>query len=403
MPLTSSATDAFGIGTLVLVILCCIAGTLISVYVVFFHVKVGKERLHPLRDFDSPWVIRIVLIIFSVLWSLDELFRLPWLRKGDGFLHSLDWKSQANLCRFHVVWSLGIVEPGFLLAVLFLFQVSLHHSSALGSLNGRVLKLMGLFCSPVFILQLLLVLTTHNENLRTSVPSYFTKSFEVAMDATNTERALCTYPLFSILLLGLFSAIFVFYFSYLGMRMLAHVINRRLQMRVYCLVLAVMVLLPSQVLFLGFSMRSNPSESAHQLLMFLGFLALLLCTTGAMCILVVLPVADAVAVNRIIKEREQGFQSCSITSIEPFGRSLSGFVSDDDDESPGPLSRRSLLGAVSITGTDAGSSRRSGSLSLETNPKDLTLGPGGWLVDVPGSMASPFSSALIESPFHFPS
>lgn len=401
MPLTGAATDVFGIGTLVLVILCCGAGALCSVYVFLFHFKVSKELL-PLRDFDSPWVVRVVLIGLCVLWSLGELFRLPWLRKSDGILHNVDLKIQGNLCRLHVVWSVGIMEPGFLLTLLFLIKGSLHQtSSASRNFNSRALILMGLFCSPIFILQLLLVLTSHSgnqEGFGGSIPTYFTKCFEVMYDDAMTPYALCTYPLFSILLLGLFSCGFVLYFSCLGLSMIRHVVNRKLQKRVYSLLLAVVIILPLHVSFLGCSVRVKPSETAHEVLLFLGFLALLLCATGGLAILVILPVADALAVHRFFKRRDKrgrGRLFCT-SPAEPFGRAISAVVSDDD-EPPHHFATHSLLGAVSSTGTDAGSSSRA-SLTFDTVPKDLTLGPGGWLVDIPGSMTSPSSVTFPGGP-----
>lgn len=392
MPLPSSATDVVGIVTLVLVILCCAAGALCLLFVFLFHTKLGKERQLPLRDFDSPWLVRIVLVGLFVLWSLGELLRLPWMRMGDGFLHNMDWKTQADLCRLHVVWSVGIMEPGFLLTAFFLVRGSLLVSSSASKyFNGRVLTQMGFCCLPVFILQLLLVVLSHNDNkegVRGSIPPYFTKSFQLMSDDANIQRALCTCPLFSILLLGLFSSFFVIFFSCLGMRMLHHVINRRLQMRVCWLVLAVMLFLPLHVLFLGFSVRSEPTETKHEVLLFLGFLTLLVCGTGGIGVLVVLPVADALAVHSSLKNRDQRWQSCCSIPLEPLGSFISAVVSDDE-EAIHDVESQSLLGAVSNTGADASSSSRDGSFIFDTLQKDLTLGPGGWLGDSPVSLTSP--------------
>lgn len=134
--------------------------------------------------------------------------------------------------------------------------------------------------------------------------------------------------------------------------------------------------------------------------MFLGFLTLLLCVVAAMVVLVVLPVADAIAVHCFFQNRGQSWQSFSASPVELFGRSLSAVVSDDE-ESPHNMARRSLLGAVSSIGTDAGSSSRDRSLTFDIMSKDLTLGPGGWLVDVPGPVTSPPSPALPGKPFTF--
>eukprot|EP00250_Pteridium_aquilinum_P011620 c20198_g1_i1 orf=311-1525(-) len=400
MPQTSSASDVLGIGTLVLVVLCCCVGACCLAYVLFFHFRVGKERQPLLRDFDSPWVVRIVLICFSMLWTLGELFRLPWLREKDRLLHHMGLNAQENLCRLHVVWSVGLMEPSLLLTVLFLVQGSLQEAPRL--LNGRVLLLMFLSCLPVFILQLSVATAAGrgdggHRGFGSKLPSYFIRSYQVVVGNDNTQLALCNYPLFSILALGVFSAVFVFCFARLGYRMLCHVINRRLRLRVYCLLLTVIVFLPLHVVLLSMAVRLDSNRTAHEVLMFLGFLTLLLCVVAAMGVLVVLPVADAVAVHYFFRSRDQSWQSSSVSLVDVFARSPSAGVSDNED-SPQHMAQRSLLGGVSSVGTDVGSSSRDGSLTFDTVPKDLTLGPGGWLVDIPGSVASPPSPVLPGRP-----
>lgn len=295
-------------------------------------------------------------------------------------LHNMGISSQENLCRFHVVWSVGLMEPGLLLTVLFLVQGSLQEAPR--HLNGRVLLLMLLSCLPVFILQLSLAAAGHGSSSKgfgSALPSYFTRSYKVIHEGSDTELALCNYPLFSILALGVFSMVFVFCFARLGYRMLCHVINRKLRMRVYWLLTTVIFFLPLHVTLLGATVRLDPNRTVHEILMFLGFLTLLLCIAAAMGVLVVLPVADAIAVHYFFRSRDQSWQSFSASPLEAFGRSSQGGVSDNED-SPGNLARGRLLGALSVgtTGTDNGSSSRDGSLTFDTVPKDLTLGgPGG--------------------------
>lgn len=395
MPQTSSASDVLGIGTLVLVVLCCCVGACCLAYVLFFHFRVGKERQPLLRDFDSPWIVRMVLICFSVLWTLGELLRLPWLRGKDRILHNMGLSSQENLCRFHVVWSIGLMEPGLLLTVLFLVQGSLKEAPR--HLNGRVLLFMFLSCLPVFILQFVFAAAGRGESNRgfgSELPSYFTGSYKVVGEDEGSQLALCNYPLFSILTLGVFSIVFVVYFARLGYQMLCHVINRRLRLRVYWLVLTVILFLPLHVTLLGVTVRLDPNRTVHEVLMFLGFLTLLLCVAAAMGVLVVLPVADAIAVHYFFRSRDQSWQSFSASPVEVFGRSPPAALSDNDDSLHNGA-QRSLLGSI---GTDVGSSSRDGSLTFETAQKDLTLGPGGWLVNIPGSVLSPPSPVLPGRP-----
>ncbi|KAI5062721.1 hypothetical protein GOP47_0023260 [Adiantum capillus-veneris] len=398
MPQTSSASDVLGIGTLVLVVICCCVGACCLAYVLFFHFRVGKERQPLLRDFDSPWVVRLVLICLSMLWTLGELFRLPWLREKDRMLHNMGIGSQENLCRFHVVWSVGLMEPGLLLTVLFLVQGSLQEAPR--HLNGRVLLLMCLSCLPVFVLQLSLAAAGHGSSSKgfgSALPSYFTRSYKVIQEGSNSQLALCNYPLFSILALGIFSMVFVFCFARLGYRMLCHVINRKLRMRVYWLLTTVLLFLPLHVILLGVTVKLDPNRTVHEILMFLGFLTLLLCVAAAMGVLVILPVADAIAVHYFFRSRDQSWQNFSASAVEAFGGSPPPTGVSDNEDSPNNAARSLLLGAPSASGTDVGSSSRDGSLTFDVG-KDLTLGPGGWLVDVPGFVASPPSPVLPGRP-----
>lgn len=353
-----------------------------------------------LRNFDSPWVVRMVLIFFSILWTLGELFRLPWLREKDRLFHTMGPSSQANLCRFHVVWSIGLMEPGLLLTVLFLVQGSLQEVPR--HINARVLLFMVLSCLPVFTVQFVLAAAGRGESHKgfgSKLPMYFTGSYKVVEDGDDSRFTLCNYPLFSILALGIFSAAFVVYFALLGYRMLCHVINRRLRLRVYWLVVTVVLFLPLHVTFLGITVRLDPNRMVHEVLMFLGFLTLLLCVAAAMGVLVVLPVADAIAVHCFFQSRDQSWQCFSASPVEALGRASPARSSDNGD-SPHSGAQRSLLGSVA---TEVGSSSRdgslAGSLTFDTmQHKDLTLGPGGWLVDVPGFVSSPPSPVLPGRP-----
>eukprot|EP00249_Psilotum_nudum_P011721 c23344_g1_i1 orf=274-1416(-) len=352
MPSTGAAIDVVGVVTLTLALLLCLAGAFCVAYVLYFHHKVGKERRLVLRDFDSPWVVRIVLVGFSISWGLCELLRLPLLRRKGWLLHGLDFAWQANLCRFHVVSSIGFWEAGFFLTALFLVHWSLHSRPYFSRiLNCRALTISVISCLPLFLLQLLVVVTSSsfqfqkaynetNEGYGGILPSYFTRSFVEADNETDGHLALCTYPFFSVLLLALFGLVFVVLFCYLGLRMLHLAINRQLRTRIYVLLLVVGVFLPVHVLFLGISVRSKPGKPVHEILRFIGFLTLLLCTLVGEWILVVLPIGDALAVHFLFENR---LQSYGTSPLETLGSSMAVFSSDD--EVAPQVARQSFLGS----------------------------------------------------------
>ncbi|KAH7434819.1 hypothetical protein KP509_06G036300 [Ceratopteris richardii] len=340
----------------------------------------------------------MVLVCLSMLWTMGELFRIPWLREKDRFLHRMGIASQENLCRFHVVWSIGIMEPGFLLTVLFLVQGSLQEAPRY--FNGRVLLLMVLSCLPVFILQLSLAAAEHglsSKGFGSTLPSYFTRSSKIVQDEANKQLVLCNYPLFSVFALALFVSVFAFFFVRLGYRILCNVINRKLRVRMQLLLVTILLFLPLHVTLLGVTVRLDPNRIIHEVLMFLGFLTLLLCVAVAMGVLVVLPVADSIAVHYFFRSSNWSWQSFRASPIEMFRSYPPAGASDIEDMTDdGAVSL--LLGAVSSTGTDLGSSSREASLTFDTGVKDLTLGPGGWLVDMPGSIESPPSPVLPGRP-----
>ncbi|KAL2612925.1 hypothetical protein R1flu_024617 [Riccia fluitans] len=349
MPLTSSAVDAFGVVTLVLVILLCLVGVCCVAYVLYFRSKIRKEQLVALRDFNSLWIVRIILIVFAILWGLGELLRLPLLRREGWLLHSLSFQWQANMCRAYILISLGFLEPCYFLTALFLVHGSLRNApfTPRKSWNGKVIALILIFCLPVFLLQLFLVVISPSFEFRHGydekdegygkLPKYFTRTFmEMGPSPEAAEHvAVCTYPLLSTLVLALFGCFYIIYFLYLGWRLFTLVINRRLQLRVYGLVIGVVFLLPVHVLFLGFSVLSTPSEPIFEALGFMGFLTVLLCTTVGEGILVIRPIADALAVRWVFESSEKKRKlSVEVVQSEPLLvplSSLSVFGTDRDD------------------------------------------------------------------------
>ncbi|KAH7285725.1 hypothetical protein KP509_33G042700 [Ceratopteris richardii] len=301
--------------------------------------------------------------------------------------------TQENMCRFHVVWSIGLIEPGLLLTVLFLVQGSLQEIPR--NINNRILLFSALLCFPVFIIQFSLAAAGYRLSSRGLLPSYFTRPYKVIEYEDNDQIILCSYSLLSLLALALFTLIFIWFFAQFGYRIVCHVINRKLRRRIYWLLVSVIVLLPLHVVLLGVTVKIDPSRTIHEVLTFTGFLALLFCVATALGVLVFLPIADAIDAHYSFRRRNWSWQSFRASPIEPFGRpSLTGLSDNEDPMNQGGSSL--LLGALSST--DVGSSSREASLTFDTTVKELTLGPGGWLVDIPGSIAYPSSPVFPERP-----
>ncbi|XP_024358972.1 uncharacterized protein [Physcomitrium patens] len=347
MPLTGSAVDVLGVTTLVLVLLLVCAGIGCIAYVLYFRARIQKERLSALQDFNSLWIVRIILIGLAILWSLVELLRLPLLRRPNWVLHSLSFKWQANLCRLHILSSLGFLEPCFFLTALFLVHGSLRKApfTPRKDWNGKVVGLILLCCLPVFLLQLFFVFISprvefkggsgyilENEGYGGKVPYYFTQAFEKVMVDTQ-EVVMCRYPLWSTLVLAGFGILYSAYFLLLGWRMVGVVINRYLQRRLYSLLGALLLLLPLHVIFLGLSVLSKPTRLPFELLSFFGFIMVLLCSTIGEGILVIRPIADALAVTWVVYAPSESGRDTDFPEEGPMSVSMSIFGSDDDEAS----------------------------------------------------------------------
>ncbi|XP_020230688.1 uncharacterized protein LOC109811366 [Cajanus cajan] len=289
MPLTRFVADAFSVVTICLVAILLLLGLLCIAYSFYFRSRIHHRGFVQLSYFSGPWIIRIAFILFAIWWGLGEIIRLSFLRR------TLHLKWQESICKCYIVSNLGFAEPCLFLTLVFLLRAPLQKLET-GIMNTKWnRKTAGyilLYCFPVFVLQLFVILIgpqlNKNKGYGKKLPHYFTSiSFTKEHDI-----ALCTYPLLSTLLLGLFSIILTSYLFCLGSRILKLVINKGLQKRVYTLILSVSGFLPLRVLFLGLSVLSGPEHFMFEAFAFLAFLALVCCAGVCMCMLVYRPVAD---------------------------------------------------------------------------------------------------------------
>ncbi|XP_044490215.1 uncharacterized protein LOC123214489 [Mangifera indica] len=299
MPLTRFVTDAFGVATIGLVAVFIFLGLLCIAYLFYFRSRVRSQGFVQLSYFSGPWIIRITFILFAIWWGCGEIIRLSYLRREGKALNALDLKWQENFCKGYIVSNLGFAEPCLFLTLVFLLRAPLQRMES-GILsrkwNGKTVAYVFLYCIPVFILQLVIILIgprLQKDNLQ-NLPRYFTSTY-----VTSVNIALCTYPLLSTILLGLFATVLTVYLFWLGRRILQLVINKGLQKRVYTLIVSVTSFLPLRVLLLGLSVLSKPEDVLFEVLVFLAFLGLLICAGVCIFMLVYCPVADSLALGNI--------------------------------------------------------------------------------------------------------
>lgn len=371
MPLTRFAADTLGVLTVCLVALLILLGFLCIIYLFYFRSRIRSQGFVQLSYFSGPWIIRITFILFAIWWGFGEIIRLSLLRREGRVLNTLNLKWQETVCKCYIVSNLGFAEPCLFLTLVFLLRAPLHTMES-GILsrkwNGKTAGYILFYCLPMLLLQLLVILIgpklQQKESLR-KLPSYFTST----MNKTD-QIVLCTYPLLSTILLGIFAIILTAYVFWLGRQILKLVINKGLQKRVYTLIFSVSSFLPLRVTFLGFSVLSKPEHFQFEALAFLAFLALLCCAAVCICMLVYCPVADSLALG-------------SLQDLEGRRR-----LNDDQNETISLIANQSHMeesAGISPSRNSDVSTKQRGSISFRALEKD-------------GSSRGPFVELSLFSP-----
>ncbi|KAK8561129.1 hypothetical protein V6N13_149691 [Hibiscus sabdariffa] len=359
MPLTRISAEAFGVLTICLVALLIILGLVCIGYTFYLRSRILRQGFIQLSYFSGPWIIRITFVLFAIWWGFGEIIRLNFLRR-QGVLNALNSKWQENVCKCYIVSSLGFAEPCLFLTLVCLLHAPLQNIDT-GILsrkwNGKTAGCVLLFCLPLFVLHLFLILISPElRKVRRELPPYFTRVAAPGMQNSDAV-ALCTYPLLNTILLGLFATVLTAYLLWLGRRISKLVINKGLQKRVYTLIFSVSTFLPLRVLLLGLSVFSKPEQFLFEALAFSAFLVILCCAGVCIVILVYCPVADCLALG-------------NLNDLEARRR----VVLDDHNDTASLIANQSHLeGSVTMSperNSDASTKR--GSISFRTFVRDET-------------------------------
>ncbi|KAL7230087.1 hypothetical protein ACSBR2_008594 [Camellia fascicularis] len=281
--------SAFDITTLS-IIFCLILFSSLSLSFIF-HLHLKSRRAYHLQNFNSLWSVRLLLVSFVAFWALNEILHLPFFyqRYLYPFFPSLTLSEQTNICKIHVVLSLGFFEPGFLISLLFLVDVSIKKRSpqdmwAMGSII--------LNCLPVFMLQVFFVFFSP---LKAQLPDVFHVSYVLSIDPYNNKILMCTYPLFSIIVFAAFGIVYSLGFLFSYWKVVSLVINKGTRVRIHVLAFSVLVALPMQVLFLALSSFWRPDHHTYRGAMLGMFVSVSFCAVVGEGILVIKPIVDALA------------------------------------------------------------------------------------------------------------
>ncbi|GAB4826127.1 hypothetical protein Ancab_008997 [Ancistrocladus abbreviatus] len=150
------------------------------------QLRVKSRSSHQLQNFSSHWTIRFLLISFILLWSLYEFPRLPFFRRTPvfPFLPPLSVSQQTHFCKLHIILSLGLFEPGFLVALLFLVNISIEKRIPQNNLSAIIFVVV--ICFPM---SLLLYLSLYQlPKTEPTIPTVFHRSSVPKMGFINHIR-----------------------------------------------------------------------------------------------------------------------------------------------------------------------------------------------------------------------
>lgn len=278
---------AFDLATLSFIVGLLLLSLFAFAFIFYLHIR--SRHAHHLQNFNSLWIVRLLLVSSASLWAFNEILRLPFVRRKylHPFLQSLTLEQEANICKLHVVLSLGFLEPGFLITLLFLVNTSIKKRKP--RCIWALVSVLTL-CSPILLLQIFFV---YFSPFQSQLPKFMYGTSVISTDLSGNKMVLCTCPFFSWVIFCAFSVAYSIAFSLSCWRVMAFVINKGIAYRINVLATTVMVALPLQVVCLILSwlwMRENDVYGGIVLTM---FLCVVWCMAVAEVLLVVKPIREA--------------------------------------------------------------------------------------------------------------
>lgn len=394
MPLTSILVDALGVTTICLVIVLVLFGLFCIIWTLYFRAHIQSSGLIRLGYFNGPWILRIIFIALGICWGVGEVVRLSFFRQEGRVFRSLSQKWQQDMCKLYILSNFGFTEPCLFLTMSFLLLASLQwRSSAI--MNPRWnLKTTGyvlLYCIPIFILNLTVVMVAPKLRdgkikILRRLPEKFTSTY-LSLSVSGQPVIACTYPVLCTILHGLFAAIVAPYLLLLGRRMGSSVINKKLKKRIYWLIFLASSCLPLRALLLGLSVLARQKHFPFEALAFSGFFLLFCCVVESIRLLVYLPVANSLALNRDRGEEAGGGRP--LTSTEEYSESLSLIT---------PNQSHVETSTATSLGRNSDSSTKRGSISFRSMIKDEASSSGVINEEEMGTFSPGFRLLATSSP-----
>ncbi|PKA62426.1 hypothetical protein AXF42_Ash009312 [Apostasia shenzhenica] len=252
-----------------------LAFSLLSAVLVLRFQLLSTGSPRRLRNLNSLWPVRLLLILFAALLVLAELLRIPLLLR----------RLPPHTCAAHSLVSVAFAEPAFYSTLLFLLRASTHPKLPSAAFSSASVAAVAA-ALPFFLLLSIFV----------SLPDSFFLSLGLPIDFLGHGRRSCDVPLFAAVLLAALAALYVPLFVTACWTAVAVVINKRLRVRLYALAASVVASLSIQVAALALASLWAPETAVHQALSLSAYVSLLVSVVAGEAILVVQPVVDSLSV-----------------------------------------------------------------------------------------------------------
>lgn len=296
----------FDLATLLFILALLLLSFFAFSAILYLHER--SRRSFHLQHFTSVWVVRLLLVSLVSLWAVNEIMRLPFVRRKYLYpfeTNSLSLEQEASICQLNVVLSLGFLQPGFLITLLSLMNASIKKRNP--NCVRTIMKVL-ILSSPVLCLQIIFVYFTP---FAANLPKFMYLSSVVSADLRGDKMVLCACPFFSWLIYGGFSLAYGIAFSVSCWRVMAFVINKGIAHRINVLATTVMVALPAQIVCLCLSWLWMPESNVYGAMVLAMFLSVALCMAVAVVLLVVKPIQEAL---------DAGGDCCQLNSEEALRR-----------------------------------------------------------------------------------
>ncbi|KAI3735456.1 hypothetical protein L6452_14954 [Arctium lappa] len=267
--------------------------SLVSIFCIFHLHRKSRASLH-LRSFNNLWAVRLLLVLFVSCWAVNEILRLDFIRQRFlfTFFPTLTFSKQDHLCKLQVVLSLGFLEPGFLVTLLYLINVSIKQQNP--AKKGSVLMVIVMSLPPL-ILQIIFLFFTP---LKEQLPWVMTRTSLFSVDGFGNNRMICTYPLLASILFCVFAIVYSMGLLVACWQVVSLVINKTIRIRINMLGLTVMMALLIQTTFLGAESLWMPEDIGFGGVSLGLFVSVAVCATVGEIVLVIKPIMEALETGR---------------------------------------------------------------------------------------------------------